>query len=1011
METKYCQTAQRKVVQSQITGNELVVNTSPDRFLVLENAPYEKMSALVSLLRERFAQPDLAGRVESRLLQSLLAFEPVKDAEELALAIDEAIESTLAVELQRGGQKMRTIMWLQRLWVEGFIAFPARLPFVGKVALFLDAFGLCQHFSWVIGLKGASSSVNLNRIPGLATTFAATASGVKECGDLIPFGVNARLLSKRRRILAGLVTPLLAMQRSMYGEKAVYTVKDWGLTRKSRGHDRTYYWVTEKDSSLEDWRERISIWLQEGRSLALRTYMADRLFAYLLDHPSLPRTVEEYCRRSAVLTTTWAEWAAQQSWADSSRTHYINLFADFIDWYICRYLTADDDFGRPVVSPNHYNPITRMGTEGKASQTHREALPLRYIHELISIIQADDYAWPKSLSSDYFMWHNPATGKFEKTWSPVRAIALLFKLHLPLRTFQVRMLDSGEGDSEVFENGRWVVNTGPLVPSSKKSVTKGFLRKLYDTATSRHFTGMYVNTNKTADIYRDAKDTGYEIPWQHEEVIRLTEFLLAWQKRYNPIQQPLDWSRIHDKSVLRSHSQEALRQRGDICFLFRDPKGAYAAEPVVDSRLQSYWAMLLRELERRVADRGERLPDGSPIRFVKPYKDAAMLPAPLFDLHSLRVSLITAYAVEGGVPIQVLSKCVAGHATVLMTLYYTKPGPAYVSEQLVKAQEKIQRQEQANFVRFLQDAAIREASPLVVTNDAGALSALGGTEASGWVIGDVGICPVGMGRCHQGGPKASEATMANRYLPVPGGAKNCVRCRFLVTGPAFLGGLVALFNSTGVKLMEAAERLRRLEAQICAAEDNPAGGEDLGRYYARRDSVLEEVDLLAHNWHATYGLIERCKAALHSSAKEKGISLVLTGSMGDLETALAECTDFDLYNAVCQSAIVYPSEGTTLSNLRRGRLLDAMLTQNGRRPVFASLSEEEALAIGNEFVSLLISRLGHHDTIALIEGQRMLETAGITKEIDRFLAGQRLKPMPQYSAMKRMPSLADFTES
>ena len=220
-----------------------------------------------------------------------------------------------------------------------------------------------------------------------------------------------------------------------------------------------------------------------------------------------------------------------------------------------------------------------------------------------------------------------------------------------------------------------------------------------------------------------------------------------------------------------------------------------------------------------------------------------------------------------------------------------------------------------------------------------------------------------------------------------------------------------LFNSTGVKLMEAAERLRRLEAQICAEEDNPGGGEDLGRYYARRDSVLEEVDLLAHNWHATYGLIERCKAALRSSAKEKGISLVLTGSMGDLETALSECSDFDLYNAVCQSAIVYPSEGTTLSNLRRGRLLDAMLTQNGRRPVFASLSEEEALAIGNEFVSLLISRVGHHDTIALIEGQRMLETVGITKEIDRFLAGRRLEPMPQNSAMKRMPSLADFTES
>lgn len=1011
MESKYCQTTLYKVARSQITGHELVVNTSLDCFLVREQAPYEKLPELVALLRERFAQPDMSGKVQSRLLRSLLAFESVTDVSGLMLAIDEAVESARAIELKRGGQKMRTIMWLQRLWVEGFVAFPAKLPFLGKVALWLDEFGLCQHFSWVLGLKGASNTADSNMVPGLAVKFATTALGVKECGDLVPEGVSDHLLTNRRKVISHLASPLLAMQRSKYGDMASHTVKDWGMTRKSRGHDRTYYWATEKDGSLEDWRERIATWLQEGRSLAMRTYMADRLFAYLLDNPSLPRTVEEYCRRSAVLTPAWAEWAEQQSWADSSRIHYINYFAEFIDWYVRRYLTADDDFGRPVVSPNHYNPVARMGSEGKASQTHREALPLRYIHELITIIQTDDYAWPKSLPSDYFMWHNAATGGFEKTWSPVRAMALLFKLHLPLRTFQVRMLDSGEGDSEVFESGRWAANAGPLAPISRKKVTRGFLRKLYDTTTGRHFTGMYVNTNKTADIYRDAKDTGYEIPWQHAEIIRLTDCLLTWQKKHNPIQQPFAWSAIHDKGVLRSHSREALQQRGDICFLFRDPKGTYTAEPVVDSRLQSYWAMLLRELERRVADRGETLPDGSPIRFVRPYDNSAMLPAPLFDLHSLRVSLITAYAVEGGVPIQVLSKCVAGHATVLMTLYYTKPGPAYVSEQLVKAQEKIQRQEQANFVRFLQNAAVREASPLVVTNDAGAMGALGGTEASGWVIGDVGICPVGMGRCHEGGAKVGESNKPSRRLPVPGGAKNCVRCRFLVTGPAFLGGLVAFFNSTGVKLMEAAERLRRLEAQICVAEDNPGSGEDLGRCYARRDSVLDEVDQLAHNWHATYGLIERCKAALHSSAKENGVSLVLAGGMGDLETALSECTDFDLYNAVCQSATVYPSEGTTLSNLRRGRLLDAMLTQNGRRPVFASLSEEEALAVGNEFVSLLISRVGHHDTIALIEGQRMLETAGIAKEIDRFLAGQRLEPMPQYSAMKRVPSLADSAES
>ncbi|WDH25655.1 VPA1269 family protein [Pseudomonas chlororaphis] len=993
METKHCQTAHRHSAKSRITGNTLLVNDSPDRFLVIEGAPIEKLPALVKELKEKIAVAKSAGRVNRQLENSLLAFGSVTDVVGLMWAIDATIESAMEFEGRIAGQKMLAITWLQRLWVEDFLAFPARMPFITKVALFLDPFGLGKHHSWITNLKAASTSPHVSHIPGLAVKFVSTAIGVRELGDLIPEGVCPQIIEDRRQNLSLWVKPLLAMQQAKYDTLATYTVKDWGIARKSRGHDRTYHWVTEKDVSLENWRAMIAEWLCEGRSLALRSYMADRFFAYMIEHPNLPRSVEHYCRRNIRLVPSWSQWAGLQGWAEGSAHHYTNYLADFIDWFLRRYLTADDDHGRPVASPDHYNPITRFTGQAKSSESHRDALPLRYIHELIRIIQADDFAWPKTISTDYFMWHDPINGTFVKTWSPVRAVAILLKLHLPLRTFQVRMLDSGESDVEVFSLDAWVENRSKK-SSGKKPVRRGFLRKMLDTSTGRHFTGLYVNTNKTADIYRDPKDSGYEIPWQHEEVIRLVRELLEWQKQFNPIESPMSWASIHDKTVLRSHSAEILRQRGEVCFLFRDPTGAFRSEPVVDSKLQAFWAMLMRELENRVAARGETLPDGSPIRFVKYYsRNEGLLPAALFDLHSLRVSLITAYAIEGGVPIQVLSKCVAGHATVLMTLYYTKPGPAYVSEQLIKAQEKLQRQEQGNFVRFLQDAAIRGSSPLVITNDTSALSALDHNEPSGWVVGDLGICPVGMGRCDVGGPARSNATKTKSYLPVPGGAKNCVRCRFFVTGPAFLGGLVSKFNATGVLLTEASERLRKLEGQICAIEDeedHQNSKEDLGRLYARRDSILDDVDSIAHNWHATYALIERSKAALRTSTPEKGLNLVLSGSMGDLETALSESTDFDLYNSVCQSATVYPQDGATLANLRRGRLLDAMLSQSGRRPVFASLSEDEALAVGNEFVNLLVARVGHADANALIEGRRMLEAAGVTADIDQFLEGHRL---------------------
>jgi hypothetical protein len=69
-----------------------------------------------------------------------------------------------------------------------------------------------------------------------------------------------------------------------------------------------------------------------------------------------------------------------------------------------------------------------------------------------------------------------------------------------------------------------------------------------------------------------------------------------------------------------------------------------------------------------------------------------------------------------------------------------------------------------------------------------------------------------------------------------------------------------------------------------------------------------------------------------------------------------------------------------------------MLARNGRRPVFSALSEDEALAVGNEFVNLLIRRLGHADTIALVEGKRMLDSTGITQEVEKFLEHQTGEP-------------------
>lgn len=494
--------------------------------------------------------------------------------------------------------------------------------------------------------------------------------------------------------------------------------------------------------------------------------------------------------------------------------------------------------------------------------------------------------------------------------------------------------------------------------------------------------------------------------------------LLSWQERHNPLTELQRWTGLHDAVIVRNGRSGSFARRGEASFLFRDPSGTYPNEPLTDSRLRPLWTALMDELERRVAARGETLADGSPILFIdKRTPKSGLAIRAVYDLHTLRVTLITALAIEGGVPISILSRRIAGHASILMTLYYVKLGASQITEKLAEAQKKIGAEEQRNFVRFLQSAEHKALTSVVASNDVSGLAALHENAPGSWIIGDKGICPVGGTLCDKGGPKLTANAQLSDYAPTPGGPRNCNRCRFFITGPAFLGGLVVHFNAAGVQLVAAAEKYRAREAQIRALEDKVAAGEreggnssliaELHAAQDRHQRDMMNVDELAHNLHAICRLTERCRAIVSSASvpADDKLNLVLVGQQADLEAAIAMTTDFELMNAVCQAARVYPGDDSTLANLRRGRLLDAMLARNGCRPVFSTPSEEEALAVGNEFVNLLVRRFGHADAVALVEGRRMMEGAGIAHDLENLLKSQAT------AQLELQGSILDGTES
>ena len=645
-----------------------------------------------------------------------------------------------------------------------------------------------------------------------------------------------------------------------------------------------------------------------------------------------------------------------------------------------------------IVPAEFHNPIPRRKTAAsELSETIRTPLPFRYIKELRDILcpgeHFSDWNWAHKAVDhktygDWFevnpdiidkndpdcVWrirtaniYNPLYKKglggpyrigskeIYELWSPVRAMAVYVKLQLPLRTTQVRMLDSGEADTWRYENGSWEISNAPLSQgSAKSSIEKGIFRRLINPEDGKVLTGFYINTNKTADIFRAEQEKGYVIPWQHDSVLYWLEKLRNWQERYNSIIAPVPWTELELKHIGEMKSDQVLTERGFTCFLFRDAaafKNLHdRARPIVQGCPDLLWFHLLLELENRCIARGETLEDGTPLRFVK----SNTYSTSHFPLHSLRVSLITAYALEGGVPMPVLSKLIAGHARLIMTIYYVKAGVAHVTELMGEAEKRILETDQQSFRRFLANASYDQIESRAAFNNPDALSVISQQKSpAGMIVEDRGICPMGGAGCNCGGERINDVVCdprQNIYLPVPGYPleKNCVRCRFFITGPAFLPGLQAHFNSISYQLSECSTRYVSIEKQVkeledirqvCEENDTPfVKSEELNKLYRLYEGEAQKADKLANDLNATLRLIDRCiKLLEQAEPDDNSLKLVSAGGLNDVKWALIE-TQSDLHQLeiICENAVFYLEIDASKAVLRRSQRVFRILVEAPR---------------------------------------------------------------------------------
>lgn len=205
------------------------------------------------------------------------------------------------------------------------------------------------------------------------------------------------------------------------------------------------------------------------------------------------------------------------------------------------------------------------------------------------------------------------------------------------------------------------MNSGTHRPTTNsKLVDRGVFRR-YKRKDGGDGAVFYFNTNKTADIESVVK--GYVMPWEKKDALQLLLTLRNWQEKYNPLRAPTAWSDIVELKKVK-HADDLARMGANF-FLFRDPANKTRPDlPVTDVRIRNLWLKLMDEMERRLNQAGETLSNGDPIKLVLTRDPNGQPISATFDLHSLRVSIITAMY-EEGIPPEYLMKIV-GHATVLM---------------------------------------------------------------------------------------------------------------------------------------------------------------------------------------------------------------------------------------------------------------------------------------------------------------------------------------------------------
>lgn len=872
------------------------------------------------------------------------------------------------------------------------------------------------------------------------------------------------------------------------------------MTRKSgwKGYttDLTLGWVTEElGHNWLQWQQYAAEWLKTHDTGVSKRLESIRKFLLYLNAkaPYAVDVATMFKGHPSGHKVSSEEFVAflVSSGTTSDNSDHVSCAVELCDYILKHHLSTEDDNG--VERPLFLNPFEKIKKNISNTETVHSPLPYRYIQQArhilcpytiddpdnkapwvgfhfrdwqwaIDHLQHGNQAWmevppevidpddPDCVARTRIANRNSKIVEIHEVWSPVMAMFLFTKIHLPLRSYQVRFLDSGEGDTWRYERGHWVENIQhPFrYGTPKRPYEKGVFRRIYDSMTESYATGLYVSTNKTADQNKDELQRGYTIPWQHEELLYWLEKLRNWQEKYNPINRLVSGAELQPGHIGKIKTKKQLAEMGEFAFLFRERSSAF---PISKNSVLSPWYRLLSKLEEDLFQSGLRMKDGERLRLVKDYGDdyegrETSKVATEYPLHSLRVSLITCYTMDTDLPLPVISKLLAGHTRLLMTIYYNKITPSVMAEKMNEADSALVERGEASLKNFLQDAEMRQIQLRTASlgdQYSSIEAALANRNPIGWEERATGLCLVGgnsvrsdeltiVGGCWNGGPiiKDTEIAHSRVYGPVPHGPENCPRCRWHITDATYLPSLNARFNQVSYKAHQAAELAAEIEGQLEALKDELFIAEEDGKPFLKHSELqaLErryekqrvEADEYAKDYIAIFNLINKVVQIENGRTEDDDRQkLVAVGSAEDLNVSMKFIeTDSELLHLslLCEDAEFYPDLHDDLRKTpviaKRTNALSRMMARSGYKPVFLEMDENTQLIVGNALVRKMAKIADPEDRMEgyriatnYIEAQEYLENDGLLKS--GFEAAKQISPITLSSgALKRIPASEVF---